>query len=54
MYVWSAIFYCVAAYCLFSSNTDMKQSWVAFLLAGAVIQIFAMLMISKLMRKKKE
>lgn len=54
MNVWSGIVYCVGAYCLFSTNADMRQSWVAFLLAGAVIQIYATLMISKLCRQKKE
>jgi len=54
MNVWSAIVYCVAAYCLFSSNFDMKRSWVAFLLAGAAIQIYATLMISKLCQQKKQ
>ena len=54
MNVWSGIVYCVAAYCPFSSNIDMQRAWVAFLLAGAVLQIYATLMISKLTNNKKE
>jgi len=48
MNVWAAIVYCVAAYCLFSSSFDMRRSWVAFLLAGAVLQIYSTFMLSKL------
>lgn len=54
MNVWSGIVYCVAAYCPFSSNIDMQRAWVAFLLVGAVLQIYATLMISKLTNNKKE
>ncbi len=54
MNAWAAIVYCVAAYCLFSPYPDMQRSWVAFLLAGAVLQIYATLMISKLIGKRKE
>lgn len=46
--VWSAILYCAAAVCLFTTRQDFQNSWVAFLLAGAVIQVYATLMISKL------
>lgn len=46
--VWSAILYCFAAGCLFTTRPDFQKSWVAFLLAGAVIQVYATLMISKL------
>lgn len=52
MNVWSGIVYCVGAYCLFSSNIDMQRSWVAFLLAGAVLQIYATFMLSKLINRK--
>ena len=51
MNVWSAIIYCVSAACLFTTNQDMQNSWVAFLLAGAVLQIYATLMISHLIEK---
>ena len=54
MNVWAAIVYCVGAYCLFSSSPDMQRSWVAFLLAGAVLQIYATFMLSKLASNKKE
>lgn len=53
MNVVAAIVYCIAAYCRFSSNFEMQRSWVAFLLAGAVIQIYATLMLSKLTSDKK-
>ena len=54
MNVWAALVYCVAAYCRFSSNFEMQRSWVAFLLAGAVLQIYATLMLSRLTSKKDE
>ena len=53
MNIMAGIVYCIAAYCRFSSNFDMQRSWVAFLLAGAVIQIYATLMLSKLTNDKK-
>ena len=46
--VWAAVLYCVSAACLFIHDPSMQKSWVAFLLAGAVIQIYATLMLSKL------
>lgn len=49
--VWSAVLYCVSAACLFIHDSAMQKSWVAFLLAGAVIQIYATLMLSKLQSK---
>ncbi len=54
MNVWAGIVYCVAAYCPFSSNFDMQRSWVAFMLAGAVLQIYATFMLSRLTNGKKE
>ena len=48
MNVWSAILHCVSAACLFIHDESMQKSWVAFLLAGAVLQIYATLMISRL------
>ncbi|MBR5639625.1 MAG: hypothetical protein IKW83_07670 [Muribaculaceae bacterium] len=53
MNVWAGIVYCVGAYCLFSSNPDMHRSWIAFLLAGAVLQIYATFMLSRLTNSKK-
>lgn len=51
MNVWSAILYCVSAACLFIHDASMQKSWVAFLLAGAVLQVYATLMLSKLQAK---
>ena len=51
MNVWSAILYCVSTACLFIHDASMQKSWVAFLLAGAVLQIYATLMLSKLQGK---
>lgn len=53
MNVWAGIVYCVAAYCRFSSSPDMQRSWIAFMLAGAVLQIYATVMLSKLTSSKK-
>jgi uncharacterized membrane protein len=47
MNVWAAILYCVSAGCLFVKEPTMQQSWVAFLLAGAVLQLYATLMLKK-------
>ena len=51
MNVWSGVLYCVSAACLFIPDAAMQKSWVAFLLAGAVLQIYATLMLSKLTGK---
>lgn len=48
MNVWASVLYCVSAACLFIHDPSMQQSWVAFLLGGAVLQIYATLMLSKL------
>lgn len=48
MNVWSAILYCVSAACLFVNDASMQKSWIAFLLAGAVMQIYATVQISRL------
>lgn len=53
MNVWASIIYCVAAY-PFSSDFNMQRSWVAFMLAGAVLQIYATFMLSKLASKKNK
>lgn len=47
---WSAIFFCVAAAFMFYEPNQMRD-WVAFTLAGAVIQIYTSLAIPS--RKKK-
>lgn len=52
MNVWAAVLYCVAATCLFIHDETMQRSWVAFLLAGAVLQIYATLMIGHLSNKR--
>ncbi len=53
MNVWAAVLYCVSAACLFVHDASMQKSWVAFLLAGAVMQIYATMMISHLTGKEK-
>lgn len=50
----SAVLYCIAAYCPFSLDFSMQRSWVAFLLAGAVLQIYATLMLSKATGKNND
>lgn len=47
---WSAIFFCVATFFIFYPAGKMRD-WLAFTLAGAVIQIFTSIMIP--MRQKK-
>lgn len=47
---WSAVFFCVAAAFMFYEPNQMRD-WVAFTLAGAVIQIYTSLAIPA--RKKK-
>jgi len=54
MNVWAGVLYCVSAGCLFVHDASMQQSWVAFLLAGAVLQIYATIMLSKLTDKKNQ
>lgn len=48
--VWSALFFCVAAFFLFYEK-DTTRNWLAFTLAGAGIQVFTSFMIPRVMRK---
>ena len=52
--VWAAVLYCVSAACLFIPDASMQRSWVAFLMAGAVLQIYATLMLSRLTSRKQD
>lgn len=48
--VWSALFFCVAAFFLFYEK-DTTRNWLAFTLAGAAIQAFTSFMIPRVTRK---
>lgn len=48
--IWSALFFCVAAFFLFY-ETDTTRNWLAFTLAGAAIQVYSSFMIPRTMRK---
>lgn len=48
--VWSALFFCVAAFFLFYEK-DTTRNWLAFTLAGAAIQVYASFMIPRTIRK---
>lgn len=48
--MWSALFFCVAAFFLFY-ETDTTRNWLAFTLAGAAIQVYSSFMIPRTMRK---
>lgn len=54
MGVWAGVLYCVSAACLFTRSQDMQNSWVAFLLAGAILHIYSTLMTGKLLDKSKK
>lgn len=49
---WSAIFYCVAAFFCFYEKTNLRD-WIAFTLAGAVVQIVCSVMIGIRTSNKK-
>lgn len=53
MNVWASVLYCVAAACPFINDEAMQSSWVAFLLAGAVLQIYATLMLSHVSKQQQ-
>ena len=53
MNVWASALYCLSAMSLFIHNQAMQQSWVAFLLAGAVMQVYATLMLPKAEAQEK-
>lgn len=48
--IWSALFFCVAAFFLFYEK-DTTRNWLAFTLAGAAIQIYTSFMIPRTARK---
>lgn len=48
----SAVLYCVSAYLLINSSTGNPSDWLAFLMAGAVMQIYCMYVYDY--EKKKE
>ncbi|MCM1310647.1 MAG: hypothetical protein NC301_06445 [Bacteroides sp.] len=48
---WSAIIFCVAAFFAFYNRAEMRD-WLAFTLAGAVIQIYCSIALSLAVRKK--
>lgn len=48
--IWSALFFCVAAFFLFYEK-DSTRNWLAFTLAGAAIQVYTSFMIPRTMRK---
>lgn len=47
---WSAVFFCVATFFLFYEPYS-SRNWLAFTLAGAVLQVITSIMIPRLMRK---
>lgn len=50
---WSAIFFCVAAFFMFY-EPRVARDWLAFTLAGGVIQIYTSIMIPRTMRRALE
>lgn len=50
---WSAIIFIVAAVLLFYPGTAGTRDWIAFTLAGGVIQVYTSLMIPKLLKNEK-
>lgn len=50
MQTWSAIFFCAAAVCMWL--TPAPNDWLAFTLAGGLIQCYASLMLPRLQRKE--
>lgn len=47
---WSAVFFCVAAFFLFYSHGNMRDT-LAFTLAGGIIQIYTSIMIPRVAKK---
>ena len=48
----AAFFYCLSAACLWIEDITTQQSWVPLLMAGAVMQVYATLMIDRLEKKE--
>lgn len=51
--VWSALFFCVAAFFVFY-EPDATRNWIAFTLAGAAIQLYVSFMTPRTIRKALE
>ena len=49
----AALMYCLSAACLWIEDVTTQQSWVPLLLAGAVLQVYATVMIDRLEKKEK-
>lgn len=50
---WSAIFFCVAAFFMFYDPTTARD-WLAFTLAGGIIQIYTSIMIPRVAAKSRK
>ncbi|MDE6074438.1 MAG: hypothetical protein K2J42_05995 [Muribaculaceae bacterium] len=50
---WSAIFFCVAAFFMFYDPTTARD-WLAFTLAGGIIQIYTSIMIPRVEAKSRK
>ena len=50
---WSAIFFCVAAFFMFYDPTTARD-WLAFTLAGGVIQVYTLIMIPRVEAKNRK
>ena len=50
---WSAIFFCVAAFFMFYDPTTARD-WLAFTLAGGMIQIYTSIMIPRVAAKSRK
>lgn len=50
----SALLYCVSAYLLIFAPTGKTTDWLAFLMAGAVMQIYCMLVYDHVMKKEEQ
>ena len=50
---WSAIFFCVAAFFMFYDPTTARD-WLAFTLAGGVIQVYTSIMIPRVEAKNRK
>lgn len=50
--IWSGLFYCAGAFFMF--YTPNPQDWLAFVLAGAVIQCYVSIVMPRAIRKSEE
>lgn len=51
--VWSALFYCVAAFFMFYSTSNPRE-WLAFVLAGAMVQCYVAFMTPRAIRQSQK